>query len=108
MKEFRLVTELPGKIKIYQNLRNWVLQVGGVNNRFYFPELDHLCDELLNLRLKVKAAESKRIKTDLRLLINAVENAREAVRKDIDRLQKIVTRRDSGARQGVFEEETHG
>lgn len=103
-----LIATLPGKIKIYQDLRNWVLDVSGVNNRFYFPELDQLCDELLNLRLKATASESKRIKTDLKSLIDAIEDAREAVSRDIDQLQKVVTKSDTGAGTRFSRMEVHG
>ena len=104
--KLELVTKLPGKIKIYRDLRNWVLEVGGVNNRFYFPELDQLCDELLNLRLKMTASDSRQIKTDLRSMIDAIESARESARRDIAQLQKVVTKCDrasflTGNRRGV-------
>lgn len=105
--KLQLISILPDKVKIYRDSRNWVLEVGGVNNRSYFPELDHLCDELLNLRLKATAAKSKQIKTDLRSLINAVEVAREAVRGDIEQLKKALTKRDTDLEKGFSGKEAH-
>lgn len=100
--KFDQVLELPGNIKIFCNKLNWVLQVGGVNSRSYFPSLDDLCDELLEIRLRMKALKARKVKKDVRLIIKAVRDAREATRKDIDLIKNRLIEADVVRRAGLL------
>jgi len=85
--------ELRCKVKIFWDARNWVLQIGSVNNRFFYCELDDLFEDLLNSRLKSECVGIKNIE----LVVNAVQDARAQVSNDIEVLKKVMTKRNRDA-----------
>ncbi|MFC1627335.1 hypothetical protein ACFL18_02155 [Patescibacteria group bacterium] len=87
---FKEILKLEGNIKILVNRRNWVLQQGSDNNRWYYPTLDYLCDDLLEIRLKTQVIKARKVKSDIRELIKAVRDTRGLVRKDLEAIQSIV------------------
>lgn len=92
------VLELPGNIIIWCDKRNWVLEWGGKNNRWFYPALDDLCDDFFEIRLKIEASRARKIKHDIRDLSLAVQAARVAARQDIEQLKEAVTSKDRESR----------
>ena len=88
------VLDLPGGIIIWFDKRNWVLEWGGKNNRWYYCSLDELCEGLLEIRLRVGASEARKIKGDVRNLLNMVRDVRELVGEDIVRVFKAGKKAD--------------
>lgn len=101
------ILELPDNITIYSNRFSWVLDSGDKNNRSYYSYLDELCDSLLDERLhqKLLGLEEKKLITSL---IDAVGDAREAVRNDLERLKEIMTNADRAREKGDFDAGIHG
>ena len=87
--KLNLVLELNNNIKIFADKLNWVLQVDNTNNRSYYTTLDELCDDLLEVHLTKKLSHIQQ--RDISLVIKSIGDAREAVRNDLERLEKLMT-----------------
>jgi hypothetical protein len=106
--KYKLVTELSEGIKIYCDQLNWILEVRSKDNRSYFPYLELLLDELLDLHILKKASSTSQIGKDIKSLINVVQDAREATRKDIELIQKTLTSADIARKKGEFTKKIDG
>lgn len=99
--KLQLILELSKKIKVYCDHLNWILQVGNVNNRFYYSTLDALCRDLFDQRLKLITFDHPHRK-DIDSLLELVHIARDAVKEDLKRLEKVMINADRARQRGNF------
>ncbi|MBI4100800.1 hypothetical protein HY439_03640 [Candidatus Microgenomates bacterium] len=87
-ESYKSVLKLKDGAEIKANLNNWLLVIPP-RNRWYFPSLDVLFQELLDYKIKFYASQSE--KKTLEELVLAIQKARAEVWEIVNKLTTVKT-----------------